>query len=334
MRTALEESYHPAAITPRINELVALSATAIAADPVKMFDMGTYTNALRDLKSFITNRYNFLTNHAELRPVPPDIHTLFGPFTPPSATEVPYVTAQVSARTTNGLDSVWLYHRGKSYGRFATVRMFDDGLHHDGPAGDGVFGADTTNYPAGTKVRFYVEARSAVPPQAARFAPARAEEETLSYRVAISTASNSPVIINEFMASNTSTLADPQGEFDDWIELRNVTDEVVDLTGRYLSDEPNNPRKWQFPAGTVLPPNGFLVVWADEDGRAVPGLHASFKLDADGESLFLTDTDTNYNAILDSVTFDRQETDRSYARRADDADVWVIGTPTPGQANQ
>src|SRR6185503_780572 len=38
MRTALEESYHPAAITPRINELVALSATAIAADPVKMFD--------------------------------------------------------------------------------------------------------------------------------------------------------------------------------------------------------------------------------------------------------------------------------------------------------
>ena len=67
---------------------------------------------------------------------------------------------------------------------------------------------------------------------------------TYSYRVAITTASNSPVVINEFMASNTSTIADPQGEYDDWIELRNVTDSPVSLTGRYLSDEPNNPRKW------------------------------------------------------------------------------------------
>src|SRR5262249_36863882 len=209
----------------------------------------------------------------------------------------------------------------------------DDGAHGDGAAGDGLFGAATTNYPAGTKVRFYVEARSAAAPQAARFAPARAEGETLSYRVAVTTASNSPVVINELMASNTSALADPQGEFDDWIELHNLTEQPVDLTGHYLSDEPNNPRKWQFPPGTIIAPNGFLLVWADEDGEATIGLHASFKLAASGESLFLTDTDANYNAILDSVTFGQQETDRSYARRSDDADVWIIGAPTPGSAN-
>lgn len=47
----------------------------------------------------------------------------------------------------------------------------------------------------------------------------------------------------------------------------------------------------------------------------------------------LTDTDANLNAILDSVTFGSQTTDRSYGRTAYDADVWTITNPTPGGAN-
>jgi hypothetical protein len=296
--------------------------------------MQAYTNDLIALRTFVTNRYAFLTNHAELRPLPPNIVAAFPPVSAPSATEIPVVTAQVAANGTNGIDSVWLYHRGKSSGRFLVAPMFDDGAHGDGAADDGIFGAATTNYPAGTKVRFYIEARSANPAKAASFSPARAEHLTHSYRVAVTTATNSPVIINEIMASNTSALADPQGEFDDWIELHNVTGQDVDLTGRYLSDEPNNPRKWAFPAGTMIPADGYLLVWADEDGQATPGLHASFKLSADGEQVFLTDTDANLNAILDSVTFGVQTTDRSYGRTSADADVWAIMDPTPLQPNR
>ncbi|HXJ76843.1 MAG TPA: CotH kinase family protein, partial [Candidatus Dormibacteraeota bacterium] len=314
LRTGLEESFQPAFMIPAINQFVALSADAIAADSVKGYSMATYTNGLNNLKTFVTNRYNYLANYPEVRQTPPDIVAVLGPFFAPNATQSPFITAEVHPPGTAGLDSVWLYYRGKSYGRFTAVRMFDDGAHADGAAGDGVFGAAITNYPAGTKVRFYVEARSAAAPQAARFAPARAEGETLSYRVAVTSATNSPVVINELMASNSSSLADPQGEFDDWIELHNLTEQPVDLTGHHLSDEPNNPRKWQFPPGTIIAPNGFLLVWADEDGLAPIGLHASFKLAASGESLFLTDTDANSNAILDSVTFGQQETDRSYAR--------------------
>jgi hypothetical protein len=333
MRTVLRESYHPAVLTAMINAFHAQSIAAIIADPNKNFTMAAYTNDLNSLKAFVTNRYNYLTNHAELRPLPPNIVAVFPPTVAPIATEIPFVTAQVVAISTNGLDSVWLYHRGKSYGRFAVTQMFDDGQHGDGAENDGLFGAATTNYPAGTKVRFYIEARSANAARAAAFSPARAEQQTHSYRVAVTTAANSPVVINEVMASNTSTLADPQGEFDDWIELRNVTDQDVDLTGRYLSDEPNNPRKWAFPAGTIVPADGYLIIWADEDGAATPGLHASFKLSADGEEIFLTDIDANLNAILDNVSFGAQMTDRSYGRTADDADVWVIGEPTPNQPN-
>jgi hypothetical protein len=334
MRTVLRESYHPAVLTPLISAFHAQSINAVIADPNKNFTMAAYTNDLNSLKAFVTNRYNFLTNHAELRPLAPEIAAVFPPVTATIATDVPYVTARVSVSGTNGVDSVWLYHRGKSYGRFAVVPMFDDGQHGDGAPDDGLFGAPTTNYPAGTRVRFYVEARSANSARAAAFSPARAEQQTYNYRVAVTTASNSPVIINEVMASNTSTLADPQGEFDDWIELHNITGQDVDLTGRYLSDEPNNPRKWAFPVGTIIPVDGYLIVWADEDGSATPGLHASFKLSAEGEEVFLTDIDANLNAILDSVNFAAQATDRSYARTPADADVWAIAEPTPGQPNR
>ena len=127
--------------------------------------------------------------------------------------------------------------------------MFDDGAHGDGAADDGVFGAATTNYPAGTKVRFYVEARSANPAKAAQLLSRREpSRRPISYRVALSTAADHAVVINEVMADeHRATLADPQGEYDDWIELHNVTDQDVDLTGHYLSDEPNNPAQVALP---------------------------------------------------------------------------------------
>jgi len=333
MRTALQESYNPPMMTPMINAFHAVSIDAIIADPNKGFVMASYTNDLSALKAFITNRHNFLTNHAELRPPAPNIVAVFDPVPRPTATQIPFVSAQVVANGTNGIDSVWLYYRDKSYGRFSVSQMFDDGAHGDGAASDGIFGGATSNFPAGDKIHYYVEARSANAARAASFHPARAEQKTHGYLVAVTSASNSPVVINEVMASNAITLADPQGEFDDWIELRNLADEEVDLTGRYLSDEPNNPRKWPFPAGTKIPANGYLIIWADEDGAATPGLHASFKLSAEGEEIFLTDTDANYNAILDSIAFGSQTPDRSYGRTAADVDAWGIMSATPGAPN-
>jgi len=334
MRTVLDEYYNPPVMTGIINAYHLLSINAIIADPNKSFTMVTYTNDFIALKTWVTNRYNFLRNHAELAPLPPNILVVAGPAASPGPTEIPLITAQVQGAGAEGVDSVWLYHRGRSFGRFSSVQMLDDGAHGDGAAGDGIFGTTTTNYPAGTKVRYYVEARSSNTARAAAFSPVRAEHETYSYRVGLVTASNTPVVLNEFMASNGSTSADPQGEYDDWIELHNITDQPVDLTGHYLSDEPGNPRKWQFPANTIIPADGYLIVWADEDTLDSPGLHASFKLSGSGEQIYLTDTDANLNAILDSIVFGSQETDRSYGRTAHDADVWAGMSPTPGAANE
>ena len=82
-----------------------------------------------------------------------------------------------------------------------------------------------------------------------------------------------PLFINEWMASNTNTLADPaDGDFEDWFELYNAGAAPINLAGFTLSDDAANPTKFRIPAGTMLPPHGFLLVWADEEtGQNRPG---------------------------------------------------------------
>ena len=82
----------------------------------------------------------------------------------------------------------------------------------------------------------------------------------------------------------------------------------------YLSDSPDNPLKWRFPEGTVLGPGEYLLVWADEDGQDEPGLHASFRLSSQGETVWLFDTLENGHALLDSVTIDGLAGDQSCGR--------------------
>jgi autotransporter-associated beta strand protein len=77
------------------------------------------------------------------------------------------------------------------------------------------------------------------------------------------------VIINEFMSSNSTTLADEDGAFEDWIEIYNPTSETVDLTSWGLSDNLSSPFKWTFAPGTIIAPGTHLLVWAS--GKDRPG---------------------------------------------------------------
>ena len=62
--------------------------------------------------------------------------------------------------------------------------------------------------------------------------------------------SNLPLVINEFMAANTRTLRDPQGDYDDWIEIRNLGDTDINLGGMYLTDDPTDPAMWRIPTNS------------------------------------------------------------------------------------
>jgi len=139
------------------------------------------------------------------------------------------------------------------------------------------------------------------------------------------------LVINELMASN-NYIRDPQDESDDWIEIHNYGSSDIDIGGMYLTDDLNAPSKWRIPASTTIQAGGYLLIWADND-TADTGLHANFKLDADGEEIGLFDRDGI--RPIDSITFPDQTTDVSYGRYPDANDNWrFFGFPSPAAQNE
>ncbi len=97
------------------------------------------------------------------------------------------------------------------------------------------------------------------------------------------------VFISEFVASNQDGIKDAYGDSSDWIELYNNSDNVVDLDGWSLTDDPGQTERWVFPIGATLGRRAFLTVFASERDDRLVGeeLHTDFKLEASGEYLAL-----------------------------------------------
>lgn len=85
--------------------------------------------------------------------------------------------------------------------------------------------------------------------------------------------------ISEFVALNTRSLVDEDGDSSDWIEIENTDDTAVSLGGWYLTDDPKDLTKWEIPAVTLLP-NDFLLIFASNKNRVDPAsnLHTNFTL--------------------------------------------------------
>lgn len=141
------------------------------------------------------------------------------------------------------------------------------------------------------------------------------------------------IYINEFMAGNSSTITDENGEYDDWIELYNPNDYPVDIAGLSIADNFTRSGLWEIPKGypaqTTISAEGYLLLWADEDTSQGP-LHVNIKLNVGGEQIALY----NKTTLLDSISFPPQKEDISYGRETDGADKWdFFSPPSPDENN-
>lgn len=139
----------------------------------------------------------------------------------------------------------------------------------------------------------------------------------------------SQVVINEICASNGDTIYDPQYfNFSGWVELHNAGTAEVNVGNYFLSDDPTIKTKWQIPANTKIPAKGILLIWCDDTWT---GLHTNFNLDADGETLILSNS---AQTTLDQITYPEQFTNISYGRITNGSSTWsYINSPTPGTSN-
>lgn len=136
------------------------------------------------------------------------------------------------------------------------------------------------------------------------------------------------LVLNELMASNDTTIADEYDEYDDWAEIANCGSGDINLSGFFLTDDMADPFKFAFP-DTVIHPGGYFIVWAD-DTPAQGSMHAGFKLDKDGEELYLLQG----AIIVDQTTYPEIETDVSWGRWPDCTGPWyMLAQATPGAEN-
>jgi len=245
------------------------------------------------LTELMDARVSYINSQTEFQAVAPSIAgTAVVPVAPLAGSQIS-ITAQV-----NSANFVQLKYRDSVSSGFIGVEMFDDGNHNDGAANDHIYGISLNV--GSTDLQYYIYAEN---DDAAQFDPQRAAYEFYSVSIV------GDLVINEFMASNDVTVADQDGEFDDWIELYNNTDSAIALNGYLLSDDGQELDQWAFP-DVAIEPHSFLTVWLDNDEEQV-GLHANFKLSASGETIYLSSPTLE---LIDEVTYGEQTTDITTGR--------------------
>ena len=142
-------------------------------------------------------------------------------------------------------------------------------------------------------------------------------------------AQNSNLFINEFMASNSNTIADPDyKQYSDWIEIYNAGDSSVNLIGYYLTDNLQDSTKWKINTNTTLLSKSFSGFWADDSSYKN---HTNFKLSKKGGVIGLF---SPRGDLIDYITYESQITDKSFGRFPDGSSSWnIFDIPTPGRAN-
>ncbi|MBI3870435.1 MAG: VCBS repeat-containing protein [Verrucomicrobia bacterium] len=214
--------------------------------------------------------------------------------------------------------------------------LFDDGLHGDGASQDGSFsGTLEAGLPAGARIQFYLQASDLT--DKSIYAPFKPEQSlavadrslfTLSIEAAPTT-----LEISEVVPSNKNGLKDEAGRNPDWVEIRNIGVEKVELDGVKLAKKPYGADRYAFPKGLSLGPGDYAVVFCDA-GRT-PGIwHASFELDPGGDELFLLSVDGNGDVqILDNAKFGAVGSDIAWARPSAGAPLQIL-SPTPYASNR
>ncbi|MGC6533864.1 MAG: CotH kinase family protein [Flavobacteriales bacterium] len=145
------------------------------------------------------------------------------------------------------------------------------------------------------------------------------------------------VVINEFTAANYNDW--DVGDEHDWIELYNTGTAAFDLSGHFLSDNMDNPDKWEFPAGTVLNAGEHAVVLCsglgDTDPYAFGYMNSNFRLRQTGnEEVVFTDPSGTILEVYEFNVIGAVQTDMSWGRNGDGGADWVIyPDPTPNNSN-
>ena len=130
-----------------------------------------------------------------------------------------------------------------------------------------------------------------------------------------------PIIsINEVCGNNFSIAADENGDYSDYIEIFNSSNEEVDKD-YYLSDSKKELKKIKIE--TPIAPGEHRIIWLPKEG-------APFNIDKNGETVYLS---TDGGRVIDAIAVPLLSYDVSFARKKDGFGSFETLTGTPGESN-
>ena len=187
---------------------------------------------------------------------------------------------------------------------------------------------DSVNFPALGADNSYVRLDQTTWAMSNQPTPGLSNTES-SYQQLHQANADAGIEITEIVASNKQYAPDENGLYQDYFEIHNKSDQAIDMSNWYASDDPSKPTAWRFPQGFVLQPGEYRLVYASGLNCAdAEHPHTNFGLSPEGETLTISDANSR---LVDSVTYDLLKTDQAWLKRADGS--WSAGTPTPGGAN-
>ncbi|MEZ5399755.1 MAG: CotH kinase family protein [Bryobacteraceae bacterium] len=367
----LRGGFNPEAMRERVDQLAGMIRGHVAEDPNKPYTTDQFDTALNTqvsnipgIRQFVQERYGFLRSYldAEAQPADVRINEIAGAGAVDIRDEAGDGDAWVEIYNVGpgpvSLSGFTLTDDAANPSKWSLPpRTLADGesliVWLDGETGEGASHASFTKPDAGGKLYLFangeridtatVEATPAGQTQARQRLygtywtvttdPTPGAENRIVAPVDEAPGPTGRLLVNELMASNEASFQDPDepGAFEDWFEIYNPGQEAVDMSGMYITDNPDNPTKWQVPEGVSIPAGAHLVFIAD--GETAQGArHTSFSLSASGESLSIYAADGA--TLIDTVTFGAQTADVSYGRPEGAAQTFAtLAVPTPGAPN-
>lgn len=203
---------------------------------------------------------------------------------------------------------------------FTPMSLFNDaGANGDDVAGDGLYTAQFENTFASDQLYY-------------RLTMSDGTTFPCAAKMMWLTSPTTGIMINEVMTQNSTVWSDESGEFDDWVELYNSSENDINLSGYFLTDDIENPNAFPLPAVT-LNAGEFLIVWLDNDMEQGP-LHATFGMGSSNNFLWLLRTQTGTLRIQDGFSPCLSGPDQSVERLIDGGqEVASTLDPTPGYSN-
>ena len=330
MRTINNEFFVNNKFDTLAKKLQSIVDTAVQKENFGLFSYSQFQNSLTTnysigsstvpaLDSLMMNRALYLQSNLLFTNIPPTISNVVSS---PSTVSLGN-TVTINCNVTNATN-VFLGYRNFIEKKFTKIPMYDDGNHNDGAASDGNYGVSIAA--SASLIQYYIYAENA---NAAMFSPERAEHEFYNITVNIPLAVKGNIVINEFLAKNTSFGVNELGSHEDWIELYNTTSTPLSLNGLYLTDDYTNATKYPFPSSATINAHDVLVIFADNGTNSNTYLHANFKLSGTADMLMLG----NGTSSFDSISFSAQLADISMARCPDGAGNFAAGWPTFNRLN-